>query len=278
MKNCTEIAPLLSGFFDGELTEEVRAEVAAHLESCEACRAQLADYAAMSAALTEAFPEVEAPEGFASDVMARVRAERGGKSKKAKKSAWRHFMPVAACAALVLCAVAMFPGISKMNEASDTAAPEMVYNGASMLTADSAAEADGADDETVADTELARDSYELVQSSAYSGGSLPKMAEDDGAVYFCEAREIGGEEGLLWCEENGAVLLTLYGRGATTYVVENGGVAGGAGYYYLPVSALCALPDGITLSDAQSASLAEIPEEAEWALVCPTDLSEGAQE
>lgn len=281
MKSCEEFAPLLSAMIDGELTEEIRAEVAAHLESCEACRERLAEVAAMSAALTEAYPEAEVPEGFTEGVMERVRAEKFAQKRGGKRRVWRRAMPIAACAALVLCAAAMFPGMSRMNETADTAAPEMVYNGAAMLTADSAAEADGVDDEAVTDTELARDSYELVQSSAYSGDSLssmPKMAEDDGAVYFCEAREIGGEEGLLWCEENGAVLLTLRGENATEYIEENGGVADGAGYYYLPVSALYALPDSITLSDAQGAALAEIPEEAEWALVYPNDLGEGAQE
>lgn len=232
----------------------------------------------MSAALAEAYPEAEVPEGFTEDVMERVRTEKFAQKRGGKRRSWRRVMPIAACAAIVLCAAAMFPGMSKMNEAADTAAPE-TYNGAAMLTADAVAEAEGAEGDSVADTELARDSYELVQSSAYSGGSMPsmsKMADDSNAVYFCEAREIGGEEGLLWVEENGTVLLTLYGENATAYVEENGGVADGAGYYYLPASALYALPDGITLREAQAAALAEIPEEAEWVLVYPADSNEEA--
>lgn len=278
MKNCTELAPLLSAFLDGELTEAECAEVRAHLESCESCREKLAEYAAVSAGLSEAFPEAEVPEGFTEGVMSAVRAEKTAKRKAGRT--WRRFMPIAACAAVVLLTVALFPGMSSMNEAADTAAPETAYNGAAMLAADDAAEADGADDEAVADTELTRDSFELVQSSAYSGGSLPSMSKmaDDSSAYFFELREVNGEERALWCDENGAVLLALYGQSAAEYVKENGGVEGGAGYYYLPVSALYALPEGITLSDAQSAALAELPEEAEWVLVYPAELSEEAQE
>ena len=44
MKKCEEFAPLLSAFVDGELTEEERAEVLAHVSgskrrcTCRACR------------------------------------------------------------------------------------------------------------------------------------------------------------------------------------------------------------------------------------------------
>ena len=34
MKECEEFAPLLSAFVDGELTEEERAEVLAHVSEC----------------------------------------------------------------------------------------------------------------------------------------------------------------------------------------------------------------------------------------------------
>lgn len=105
-----------------------------------------------------------------------------------------------------------------------------------------------------------------------------ELQQDDNApVYSCEPREINGEEGLLWVDENGAVLLTLYGAEATAYVTENGGVEDGAGYWYLAVSALAALPDGISLSDTQAAALVEIPEEAEWVIVYPDDDNEKSQ-
>lgn len=293
MKNCNELAPLLSAYFDGELTEAERAEVSAHLRECEACRARLSEYAAMRETLLS-LEEPEVPAHFAESVMEVIRAEKSAAPKKmkgTKKNTWRRFMPVAACAALVLLTVTLFPQMSKMDNntaAADTAAP-MMTESAEQRVADSAASGtNGEPEDAIPDTELV-DSSQSVQSSMYyegytdgdaNGGdaTMTKSTEDDsGLVYFCELREINGEEGLLWAEENGAVLLTLYGEGATAYVEENGGVPDGAGYYYLPVSALLALPDSITLRDAQASALAELPEEAEWVIVYPDDFNEVPQ-
>ena len=51
MKKCEEFAPLLSAFVDGELTEEERAEVLAHVSECEKCRRLLGELTALHAAL-----------------------------------------------------------------------------------------------------------------------------------------------------------------------------------------------------------------------------------
>ena len=53
MKKCEEFAPLLSAFVDGELTEEERAEVLAHVSECEKCRRLLGELTALHAALGE---------------------------------------------------------------------------------------------------------------------------------------------------------------------------------------------------------------------------------
>ena len=47
MKKCEEFAPLLSAFVDGELTEEERAEVLAHVSECEKCRRLLGELTAL---------------------------------------------------------------------------------------------------------------------------------------------------------------------------------------------------------------------------------------
>ena len=47
MKECEEFAPLLSAFVDGELTEEERAEVLAHVSECEKCRRLLGELTAL---------------------------------------------------------------------------------------------------------------------------------------------------------------------------------------------------------------------------------------
>ena len=107
MKECEEFAPLLSAFVDGELTEEERAEVLAHVSECEKCRRLLGELTALHAALGELEDE-DVPAGFTEGVMAAVRAEKAAKKPQAKKrSAWRRWMPMAACAAIVALAAAV---------------------------------------------------------------------------------------------------------------------------------------------------------------------------
>ncbi len=294
MKTCEKFAPLLSAYFDGELTEEECAQVRAHLEECEDCRVRLSEYAALRAGLLDAFAEEEPPADFASGVMAAVRAEKmGAAPKKAKKRTWQRYLPVAACAAIVLLSASLFPQMSGFDEAksTDTAAPQSAQN-ESAGAADSEAATGGTLADTVNDTEAPEAFYEHREDSTYyapvgdaqtvengrTQTTTAKSAEDFDLVYSCEAREINGEEGLLWVHQHGPVVLELLGAGATAYVEENGGVKDGdAGYYYLPVSALYALPEGIVFGDAQTAAPDSVPEEAEWVIVYPDDFSEVAQ-
>ncbi len=78
MKKCEEFAPLLSAYFDGELTEEESAAVRAHLSECEDCRARLDEYAQLTGEML-ALGEEDVPEGFTARVMAAVRAEKAAK-------------------------------------------------------------------------------------------------------------------------------------------------------------------------------------------------------
>lgn len=86
MKECEEFAPLLSAFVDGELTEEERAEVLAHVSECEKCRRLLGELTALHAALGELEDE-DVPAGFTEGVMAAVRAEKAAKKPQAKSGA-----------------------------------------------------------------------------------------------------------------------------------------------------------------------------------------------
>ena len=122
MKKCEEFAPLLSAFVDGELTEEERAEVLAHVSECEKCRRLLGELTALHAALGELEDE-DVPAGFTEGVMAAVRAEKAAKKPQTKKrSAWRRWMPMAACAAIVALAAAVtIPRTAMKQEANDAA-------------------------------------------------------------------------------------------------------------------------------------------------------------
>lgn len=97
MKCCDKYAPALSALVDGELSDAERAEVLAHLETCEGCRAYLAELTAMHAAFSE-LEEYDAPEGFADGVMARLH-ETAAPKKRSHRMAW---MSLAACAALAV--------------------------------------------------------------------------------------------------------------------------------------------------------------------------------
>ena len=286
MKNCEEFAPLLSAFVDGELTEEERAEVLAHVSECEECGRLLGELTALHAALGELEDE-DVPAGFTEGVMAAVRAEKAAAKPQAKKrSAWRRWMPMAACAAIIALAAAVTIPQMDQKTGSDSAAPAAPEN-AQMYAADTfdtTADASAPD----AEEEPAEQRCETVQSSPYyaaldgsaAGFGMAKTADDQEAEYFCETVAIGesGEEGSLLTAWYGPVVLELYGAGATDYVTENGGVrADDAGAYYVPIDALRELPEGLAMTDAQAETLALAPADAEWVIVCPDDDSEVPQ-
>lgn len=96
MKKCEEFAPLLSAFVDGELTEEERAELRAHVMECEACQKLLGEMTALHEAFG-ALGEEEVPAGFTEGVMAAVRAEKAAAKPQTKSgahgAAWRRWRP-----------------------------------------------------------------------------------------------------------------------------------------------------------------------------------------
>jgi len=49
--SCETYQPLITGYLDGELTDEQRGGIEAHLETCEACRQELADLTDLKASL-----------------------------------------------------------------------------------------------------------------------------------------------------------------------------------------------------------------------------------
>jgi anti-sigma factor RsiW len=71
MAQCSEIAPLLEAFEDGELQPHEMQEVARHLATCKACEETLAGYSTVGRLLRDATP-VPALDGFAMAVQARI--------------------------------------------------------------------------------------------------------------------------------------------------------------------------------------------------------------
>ena len=287
MKNCEEFAPLLSAFVDGELTENERAEVLAHVSGCAACRARLDELFVLHDALG-ALEEPEVPADLTARVMAAVRAEKAAQTPQRKKpGAWRRWAAMAACAALALFAAVTIPQMGAEMAAND-AAPADANGQALFSTFDSTAAAPKAQP----DQELPEQRWDAVQYAPGFDGA----AEDTSRAkyetemtagnsgfepeYYCETVSIGenGESGELFVAWYGAVTLELYGAGATDYVLENGGVkADDAGYYYVPIDALRDLPEGLGMTDAQAETLSLAPAEAEWVIVLPDDDAEVPQ-
>lgn len=125
MKCCEEYAAALSAFADGELNEPERGALLAHLEHCEGCREQLSELMVMQA-MFEDLPELDAPQGFAESVLARVHEEERGKKR-------RHhalFRTLAACFALVLVTAAamrfVLPGMGVSSDSSANMADQNV--------------------------------------------------------------------------------------------------------------------------------------------------------
>jgi anti-sigma factor RsiW len=75
MAQCSEIAPLLGVFEDGELGPHEMQEVARHLASCKACEETLAGYSTLGRLLRDAAP-IPSLDGFATAVEARLEQMR----------------------------------------------------------------------------------------------------------------------------------------------------------------------------------------------------------
>ena len=115
MKCCEEYTAALSAFADGELNENERNELLAHLEHCEACRDKLSELMILHT-MFEELPELDAPEGFSE----RVHEEK--RAKKRSRRAWPRVL--AACFALVVISAAALNILPRAG--SDKAANETV--------------------------------------------------------------------------------------------------------------------------------------------------------
>lgn len=100
--NCDSYLELLSARLDGELTEAEERELKAHLESCPACRAAGTQLAALRPAFA-GLEELPASEGFARDVMDRIRKSEPHKTVPLfKRPRFRALAGLAACAVLAV--------------------------------------------------------------------------------------------------------------------------------------------------------------------------------
>jgi anti-sigma factor RsiW len=77
----TTLSLYLSQYQDGELDKRLREEIEAHLEECQACREELRRLGTVTGGIKR-LPEIEAPQNFTAQVMAKV------KQKQEEKPRW----------------------------------------------------------------------------------------------------------------------------------------------------------------------------------------------
>jgi len=92
--NCAGAREWLGALVDDALDPAEAAEVRAHLDACDACRAHLAEIEAVVDLVRE-IPDPDVPEGFAADVVARL-------PRKRVPAAIKWLVPLAAAACLLL--------------------------------------------------------------------------------------------------------------------------------------------------------------------------------
>lgn len=168
MKCCEQYAAALSAFADGELNGTEREELLTHIEQCEGCREYLSELMVMHAVFEE-MPELDAPEGFAETVLARVHEDEQAKKRQ------RRVLPrvLAACAVFVLIAgAAMRFALPGMGTKSDGAACD--DNGAvSEATANIADAADSESYNSYTYTAVQKDGSQYADQ--YTADSEPQM-------------------------------------------------------------------------------------------------------
>ena len=235
--NHNEYKEQLSAFLDGELTDAERDGVLAHLETCEACRTYLAELTALHDAFGD-LEDIDAPEGFAEGVLARLHEEAAPQQAK-KRNPWRGIATLAACAAVVVLAISAMPrmgGSSGSSGSTGSAANGSGLNGAEsfMITASSAPAA--AEPEAPAELLMntANDAYgeAAVEENEYA-------AKDSALTTETAAADLrsGADE---------APVLTLSGEGAAEWLKENAEPLGD-GRWLVTVEAVNALPDTLEL-------------------------------
>ena len=103
--NCDKVKELLWAYLENKTTAEETAEIETHLEGCAACREELAQQKEIKNALAS-LPDEELPEGYHTELMQKLQAERKIVPFPAKKKhGWKQMSMIAAAVLVVVVAV-----------------------------------------------------------------------------------------------------------------------------------------------------------------------------
>lgn len=188
MEPCDRYLEQISVCLDGALEEAERRELMEHLAVCESCQAYFDDQLAVQ----EAFSALEsaAPEGFAAQIMEKIRAEDSPERKTVRFPAWRRWAALAACCAVV-CLGVWSSGVWREQEPGSPMMSRQAGEAAARETAPKetriAEPAAGAADEAPADGEgeqlmpasLEPDPEPAAAPAAQSGETALDRAADD---------------------------------------------------------------------------------------------------
>lgn len=137
--NCDQVKELLWAYLEKETTAEETAEIEAHLENCAACREELAQQKEIKNALAS-LPDEELPEGYHTELMQKLQAERKVVPFPAKKKhGWKQLSMIAA-AVLVVVAAGGMKGMLEMRQNQNETVERILFEDTE-LTADTGAKA-----------------------------------------------------------------------------------------------------------------------------------------
>ena len=232
MKCCEEYTAALSAFADGELNENERNELLAHLEHCEACRDKLSELMILHT-MFEELPELDAPEGFSERVLKRVHEEE--RAKKRSRRAWPRVL--AACFALVVISAAALNFLPRAG--SDKAANETVAADNSSARDDAAGGA-------------ANDGYSYTYAAVQKDGALA----DEDVLYQGVPEDAAADRA---ADEDGYPIITLDAPAAAEFLRDRGMAVYAENdecvSYLVVAEAAHELADAMELPEAERAAL-----------------------
>ena len=137
--NCDNVKELRWAYLENKTTAEETAEIETHLEGCVACREELAQQKEMKNALAS-LPDEELPEGYHTELMQKLQAERKVVPFPAKKKhGWKQMSMIAA-AVLVVVVAGGTRGMLEMRQNQNEEIEQILFENTA-LTADTGEEA-----------------------------------------------------------------------------------------------------------------------------------------
>ena len=136
--NCDKVKKLLWAYLENKTTAEETAEIETHLEGCAACREELAQQKEMKNVLAS-LPDEELPEGYHTELMQKLQAERKVVPFPAKKKhGWKQMSMIAA-AVLVVVVAGGTRGMLEMRQNQNEEIEQILFENTA-LTADTGEE------------------------------------------------------------------------------------------------------------------------------------------